>query len=51
MSERALYAIAAAVYIGVGSVVPELLFSWLEGAAFLLLAVWILPSLLQRLWR
>jgi hypothetical protein len=47
--ELALYLGAAAAYIGLGVVVPELLFSWVEGAVFLLLAVWILPALARRL--
>ena len=49
MSERALYAIAAIIYITLGVAVPELLFSWVEGAAALLLGVWILPALVRRL--
>jgi len=47
--ERGLYAIAAAAYIGLGVAVPELLFSWVEGAVFLLAAVWIVPAVLRRL--
>jgi putative Ca2+/H+ antiporter (TMEM165/GDT1 family) len=46
--ELALYLVAGAVYVAVGVAVPELLFSWVEGAAFLLIAVWLLPSLLGR---
>lgn len=49
MKELALYLAAAVVYIAVGVAVPELLFSWIEGAAFLLLAVWVLPAVLERL--
>ncbi len=48
MRELALYLAAGAAYIAVGVAVPELLFSWVEGAAFLLLAVWVLPALLER---
>lgn len=48
MRELALYLSAAVAYIAVGVVVPELLFSWIEGAAFLLLAVWVLPAVLER---
>ena len=36
-------------YIALGLAVPELLFSWVEGAAFLLIAVWLLPALVNRL--
>jgi hypothetical protein len=47
--ELALYLAAGAAYVAVGVAVPELLFSWVEGAVFLLLAVWVLPALLGRL--
>jgi hypothetical protein len=46
--ELALYLTAGLAYIVVGVAVPELLFSWVEGAAFLLIAVWVLPALLER---
>lgn len=48
MKELALYLGAGAVYVALGIAVPELLFSWVEGAVFLLLAVWILPALIRR---
>ena len=47
--ELLLYLAAGAVYIVLGVVIPELLFSWVEGAVFLLLAVWVLPALVRRL--
>jgi hypothetical protein len=46
--ELALYITAGVVYVTLGVAVPELLFSWIEGAIFLLLAVWILPALVGR---
>lgn len=49
MRELALYLAAGAVYVVLGVAVPELLFSWVEGAAFLLIAVWLLPALVTRL--
>lgn len=49
MKELALYLVAGAVYIALGVAVPELLFSWIEGAVFLLVAVWVVPALLERL--
>jgi hypothetical protein len=49
--ELALYLATGAAYIGLGVAFPELLFSWPVGAAFLLLGVWLLPSLLRRLLR
>jgi hypothetical protein len=49
MRELALYLAAGVAYIALGVAVPELLFSWVEGAVFLLLAVWVLPALLERL--
>jgi hypothetical protein len=48
-AELALYVAAGIAYIALGVAVPELLFSWVEGAAFLLLAAWVLPALLERL--
>ena len=49
MSELRLYLVAAVAYIALGVAFPELLLSWVEGTAFLLLVVWILPSLIRRL--
>jgi hypothetical protein len=49
MSELRLYLIAAVAYIALGVAYPQLLYSWVEGTAFLLLVVWILPSLIRRL--
>lgn len=43
-----LYVAAAAAYIVLGVLVPELLFSWFVGVAFLLFAVWVLPELVRR---
>lgn len=49
MKEPALYLAAAIAYVALGVAVPDFLFSWVVGAAFLLLAVWLVPSLLRRL--
>lgn len=49
MRELALYLAAGAVYVALGIAVPEVLFSWVEGAAFLLLAVVLVPKLWERL--
>jgi hypothetical protein len=48
MKEPALYVVAGVVYVVLGVAIPELLFSWIEGAVFLLLAVWVLPAVLER---
>jgi hypothetical protein len=48
MSERTLYVLAAAAYIGLGVAIPELLFPWPLGVAFLLVAVWIVPALVRQ---
>ncbi len=45
----ALYGIAAAAYVTLGVAFPRFLLSWVEGAVFLLLAVWLLPAILRRL--
>jgi hypothetical protein len=47
--ELALYLAAGCAYVALGVAVPELLFSWIEAAVFLLLAVWVVPTLLERL--
>lgn len=49
MSELRLYLVAAVAYIALGVAYPQALYSWVEGTAFLLLVVWILPSLIRRL--
>ena len=49
MRELGLYTAAAAAYIALGVAVPELLLSWFEGAAFLLVAVWLIPAAVSRL--
>jgi hypothetical protein len=49
MSELRLYLFAAVAYIAIGVAFPTVLYSWVEGTAFLLLVVWILPSLIRRL--
>jgi hypothetical protein len=49
MSELRLYLVAAVAYIALGVAFPRVLLSWVEGTAFLLLVVWILPSLFRRL--
>ena len=49
MSELRLYLVAAVAYIALGVAYPSVLYSWVEGTAFLLLVVWILPSLIRRL--
>jgi hypothetical protein len=41
----ALYLAAGAAYITLGIFFPRVLLSWVEGAGFLLLAVWLLPAL------
>jgi len=40
-----LYLAAASVYVTLGVFFPRVLLSWVEGAGFLLLAVWLLPAL------
>jgi hypothetical protein len=49
MTELRLYLVAAVAYIAIGLAFPTVLYSWVEGTAFLLLVVWILPSLIRRL--
>ena len=49
MRELALYLAAAALYVGVGIAVPEVLLAWPVGAASLLVAVWLVPAAVRRL--
>jgi hypothetical protein len=49
VSEFGLYAAAAAAYVVLGVLVPEILFAWPVGAAFLLVSVWVIPALVRRL--
>ena len=50
-AELALYAVAALIYISLGLWHPEFILSWIEGAAFLLLAVWLIPRVVRRFRR
>ena len=45
------YLIAASAYIALGAWEPRFLLSWAEGIAFVFVAVWALPALVQRLRR
>jgi hypothetical protein len=44
-----LYLAAFVVYVVVGVLVPEFMFTSVVGIAYVLVAVWIVPSLLARL--
>ncbi len=50
-STLVLYLAAAVAYVTLGVFFPRVLFSWVEGAGFLLFAVWVLPALGAFLWR
>jgi hypothetical protein len=45
----ALYVLVGVVYVCIGVFVPDLLYSSVVGAAFLLVGVWIVPEGLRRL--
>ncbi len=49
MREVALYVAAAAVYVAVGVAFPAVLITWPVGAAYLLVAVWLVPAAVRRL--
>ncbi len=49
MREVALYVVAAALYVAIGVAVPEVLLAWPVGAAYLLVAVWLVPAAVRRL--
>ena len=45
----ALYLAAGVVYVAIGVLVPEFMFSSVVGIAYLLVAVWLVPALVARL--
>jgi len=47
--ELGAYVIAGIVYAGIGVFVPAFLFSWVVAAAFLLVAMWLVPAAVRRL--
>jgi hypothetical protein len=49
--ELLLYLATGAVYIGLGVAFPVFLYSWIVGAGFLMLGVWVIPALVRRLRR
>ena len=49
--ELLLYVAVGVVYIVLGVAFQPMLYSFVVGAGFLLLGVWILPALLRRLFR
>jgi hypothetical protein len=44
----ALHVAVAAAYITLGVLIPQILFSWVEGVAFYMVGVWVLPELVRR---
>lgn len=49
--ELALYLSAGVVYVAIGAVVPEFLFTWIVAAGYLLFVVVTLPFVIGRLRR
>ena len=49
MRVLALHAVVGAAYVTLGVLIPQLLFSWVEGVAFYMVGVWVLPELVRRL--
>ena len=47
----ALYTAAGAAYVLISVLEPRFILSWVEGAAFLVVAVWLLPALWRRIRR
>jgi hypothetical protein len=48
VQELAAYGIAGVVYVGIGIFVPAFLFSWVGAAAYLLVALWLVPAAVRR---
>ena len=49
--ELVRYLVAGVVYVAIGVVFPDFLFSWVVAAAYLLLVMWLLPALVRRALR
>jgi len=45
----ALYLAAGALYVAIGVLETDFLFSWFSGAVFLLVVVWLIPAAIRRL--
>ena len=51
MRDLAQYIVAGLVYVALGVAFPAFLFSWVVAAAYLLVAVWLVPAGIRRLSR
>ena len=51
MRELGGYVLAGVVYVALGLAFPSFLFSWIVAAAYLLVAMWIVPAGVRRLLR
>jgi uncharacterized membrane protein (DUF485 family) len=51
MRELAHYVLAGVVYVAIGVAFPDFLFSWVVAAAYLLVAIWLVPAGVRRLRR
>ena len=51
MREVAGYVAAGVVYVALGLMFPWFLFSWFVAAAYLLVAIWLVPAGVRRIWR
>ena len=51
MRELGGYLVAGVVYVALGLAFPAFLFSWVVGAAYLLVAIWLVPAGVRRLQR
>jgi uncharacterized membrane protein (DUF485 family) len=51
MRELGTYLAAGAVYIALGITFPAFLFSWVVAAAYVLVAVWLVPAGIRRIVR
>ena len=51
MRELGGYVLAGVVYVALGLAFPSFLFSWIVAAAYLLVAIWLIPAGVRRLLR
>ena len=51
MRDLAHYVVAGLVYVALGLAFPAFLFSWITAAAYLLVAIWLVPAGIRRLRR
>lgn len=45
------YVVAGVIYVAIGVALPQFLLSWVTAAAYLLVAIWLVPAGIRRIFR